>query len=195
MASCTNHPEAAAVAECSACGAVICEECLEPGSSPPLCTTCAISEAGREVASDRAAPLPETTLTRRAGRAFSWLIGILVVLIVAQVAWRLLDRPAPTAATGGPEMASILALDSLMMVHEALVDASSRGGAVPDLIEVVDQVPEDTAAEIRDGTITLTRTESGGFLLQFTLGGGEPPVIMDQEGSVIEEVAAPGGEG
>ena len=190
MEMCVNHPDVEAEATCSVCGRPFCHECLVPGSNPPICTTCAINRAGTEVAT---APTPVTQRAPKTHfrRGFLWVAGILSLLIIGELVWMFLQRPAPTRVPQTPEMEQALAMDNLILVQAALADAFETQGRYPNLEEIQNAVPHDVAQKIQNGEITMQRT-SEGFLLRIQPpGGGAPLMTMNQDGDLVAPEEAP----
>lgn len=200
MENCRYHPDREAVAACNRCGAPICEECIAPGSDPPLCMDCSIAAEGerlqQKMPPSEAAPPPPTARPAigRAGRAML-VLGLLIIAV--EVGIILLMRPtsAPAAGAQGTsvtaeQQATAQAAGDLIILRSALEAYKKEHGTYPaSLDEIMDQLPEPLQSSLKAKAIVYSMDNTGNYRIRYTSGSPQPLVLeRSRNAIVVEEV-------
>jgi len=175
MPRCKTHRNRDSLAECSACGASFCEECLVRGKDPPLCLECSIAEAGKLVgrearshhAHEAAAPWKETE--RRSWTRLVVVCGL--ILIAAEAATIFLLRPAGSG-TGGVSAGVhdagkarlVMGTADLLLIRSRLEDQYLRTGVLPESLLAL-ELPPQVKSRIAKGQIRYEEEQGRDFTL------------------------------
>ncbi len=202
MQNCRHHPDRSAAATCSRCEAPICEECIAPGSDPPLCMDCSIAAEGERLGrglpppAARPGPPPSRPAIGKGGKA---MVALGIVIIAVEVGIILLMRPTPSPAanTAGtavsPEQqATAQAAGDLIVLQSALEEYKKEHGTYPSsLDEILDRLPEPLQSSLNADAIVYSFDETGNYRIRYTSGSPQPLVLERSRNAIVVEEVTP----
>lgn len=202
MENCRYHPDRPAAVACGRCQAPICEECIAPGSDPPLCMECSIAAEGERLGQEfpppaaRPAPPAAQPAISPGGKA---MLALGILIIAVEIGIILLMRPTPAPAAGAAEaavspeqQATAQAAGDLIVLRSAVEAYKKEHGAYPaSLDEIADQLPEPLQSSLRASAIVYSTDGSGDYRIRYASGSPQPLVLERSRNAIVVEEVTP----
>ncbi len=189
MPTCANHSDRESVAQCSRCGAYLCQECVAPGDGDVLCFDCSIARAKDELSHQHAAR-PEPAQQRNGPHRISGPLRLMLVFGAVIVAAELAivvfmgphvqTRTAATAAAVKPKKQAIAqaGADTLLISQALEAYRKQHNAYPPSLSAIANALPPELRATIDDPSTIYTRSSDGRYTLHFK-GHGPASLTID----------------
>ncbi len=182
MPACKNHSDREAIAQCSRCGAYLCEECIAPGDGDVLCFDCSIAvakEALDHQEKAEAPPLIQPNRSRKFSGPLRFVLALGAVVIAAELGILLfmgphVQKPNSAAAplvSPKKQATAQAAADAVLISQSLEMYRREHGGYPSSLSAIAGALPPGLRATLNDPSTTYTRDPAGGYMLQFKGNG------------------------
>ncbi len=202
MENCRYHPDRPAAATCARCGAPICEECIAPGTDPPLCMECSIAAEGERRQQElpppepRPAPPPAQPAISTGGKV---MLALGTVVIAVEIGIILLMRPVATPAAQTPgaavtaeQRATAQAAGDLIILRSALEQYRKEHGVYPESLDaILDDLPRPLQSSLKADAIVYSLEGGGNYRIRYASGSPKPLVLERSSNAIVVEEVTP----
>ena len=190
MPTCKNHSDREAVAQCSRCGAYLCQECIAPGGGDVLCFDCSIAVAKEAVERQETPFTGETISAPRQQRKLSGATRLIVALGAVILAVELVillgtGSTTPHTATDAqqavsPKKQAVAQTGAdTILISQALEAYRKQHGNYPaDLETIAAELPPQLQSALSDPSTFYTLHADDTYTLTF---GGHGPTRLSMD--------------